>query len=80
MIHRDVKPENILLSADGHTLLADFGVARDAIDFPDTSAERRITETGVSVGTLEYMSPRANRRTARRRRSDQCVRARLRPL
>jgi TolB-like protein/tetratricopeptide (TPR) repeat protein/tRNA A-37 threonylcarbamoyl transferase component Bud32 len=57
VIHRDVKPENILLSADGHTLLADFGVARDAINFADTSAERRITETGVSVGTLEYMSP-----------------------
>jgi eukaryotic-like serine/threonine-protein kinase len=57
VIHRDVKPENILISRDGDTLLADFGIARDAISFPRSSDEQWITETGVSIGTLEYMSP-----------------------
>jgi serine/threonine protein kinase/tetratricopeptide (TPR) repeat protein len=57
VIHRDVKPENILLAADGHALLADFGVARDSINFAEGTGERWTTDTGVSIGTLEYMSP-----------------------
>jgi len=51
-IHRDVKPENILF-ADGHALLADFGVAH-ACYAPGAPA---ITEGGLAVGTPAYMSP-----------------------
>ena len=53
VIHRDIKPENILL-AEGHAFVADFGVARA---LADTAVRPRLTETGLAVGTVAYMSP-----------------------
>jgi serine/threonine-protein kinase len=52
VIHRDIKPENILLQ-DGEPLLADFGIALARAG----SGESRLTGTGQSIGTVEYMSP-----------------------
>jgi len=50
-VHRDVKPDNILLRDDGSSALTDFGIARAL----DTAA--RMTKTGAVVGTPHYMSP-----------------------
>ncbi len=52
VIHRDIKPENILVHG-GHALVADFGIALAA----SKTGGSRMTETGMSLGTPQYMSP-----------------------
>ncbi len=54
IIHRDVKPANVMVDSGGHVKLTDFGVAR-VVD-PD-AAPGEATQTGTVVGTPAYMSP-----------------------
>ncbi len=51
VLHRDVKPENLLLTTDGSTMVADFGIARPWGEMS------KLTQSGVVVGTPAYMSP-----------------------
>jgi serine/threonine-protein kinase len=51
LVHRDVKPANVLVTADGHCYLTDFGLVKDL------AATAGVTRTGEVLGTLDYVAP-----------------------
>ncbi|HJZ83715.1 MAG TPA: serine/threonine-protein kinase, partial [Polyangia bacterium] len=63
IVHRDVKPENVLIDQDGRVVLSDFGIARMA-------GEGTMTKTGALVGSPAYMSPEQARSEEVDARSD----------
>src|SRR5204863_7248170 len=51
LVHRDVKPQNVLLTPDGNAKVTDFGIARSL------DVEHGVTQTGTVLGTSEYLAP-----------------------
>lgn len=75
VVHRDLKPENILMH-EGQPLVADFGIS---LALSNAGGER-FTQTGHSLGTPQYCSPRAGHGRPRGGRPHRCLRARCRPV
>ena len=63
MVHRDVKPGNVMITGDGHVILTDFGIAK-------IISATKLTASGAMVGTPAYMSPEQGRGEPGDERSD----------
>jgi eukaryotic-like serine/threonine-protein kinase len=64
LVHRDVKPQNVLLNGDGRAKVTDFGIAREV------DVEQGLTQAGTVLGTSHYLAPEQARGEAVDEKSD----------
>lgn len=57
LVHRDVKPANVLMAPDGSAKVADFGIAKAFADEEGMATQMGFTTTGQILGTVAYMAP-----------------------
>ena len=57
IVHRDIKPGNILLSDDGRTRVLDFGISQAVNSAAADESADELTGSGMAIGTLPYMAP-----------------------
>src|SRR5262249_60098007 len=57
IVHRDVKPDNMMIDATGHVLLADFGISKVSTVSSGATTVPRLTEAGGVGGKPHYMAP-----------------------
>src|SRR5206468_6798659 len=62
VVHRDIKPHNVIIDGEGRVKVTDFGIAR--------AGASEITETGSIIGTVQYLSPEQAQGEAVSPRSD----------
>lgn len=72
VVHRDVKPDNLLMTRDGRVKILDFGLASEqALTGDGGGVTQAVTSAGTVLGTVAYMSPEQARGTVADARSDQ---------
>ncbi|HRX79464.1 MAG TPA: serine/threonine-protein kinase, partial [Pirellulaceae bacterium] len=57
MVHRDIKPQNLMLTRQGRVKILDFGLARFASEADADSESAKLTKEGVTLGTPDYIAP-----------------------
>ncbi len=57
VIHRDIKPGNLLLDSKGNIKVLDMGLARFDLSGEDVATRSQLTSDGAAMGTVDYMSP-----------------------
>jgi serine/threonine-protein kinase len=71
VVHRDVKPANIMLDEQSRVLLTDFGISKNATASTGATTVARLTETGTVLGTPQYLAPEQALGTSVDGRADQ---------